>query len=178
MKKAIWVAVLAVFLALSPAVAQVSTDYDRGVDFSAFKTWAWMEGTPALDPFAQQRIEEAIESKLAEKGLVKAQSGQADLFVVTHVSVSTEKQVDVSHMGYGGYYGWRGWGGTWGSTYVNVREIPVGTLVVDLVDAEKNELVWRGMASDTISDKPKKREKRIRRAVSKMFHRFPPKPKG
>lgn len=177
MKKAGWIAVLAVFLALPTSMAQVKTDYDHGVDFSRFKTWAWMEGTPAPGPFAQERIQTILEAKLVEKGLVKAEDGDPDLFVVTHVSRSTEKQVDFSSLGYGGYYGWRGWGGGWGTTQVNVREIPIGTLVVDLVDARKNELVWRGMASDTIADKPKKNEKRVRRAVSKMFNRFPPRPK-
>jgi hypothetical protein len=176
MKKAGLIAVLAIFLAVPAATAQVKTDYDHGVDFSQFKTWAWMEGTPAQAPFAQERLEAILETKLVEKGLVKAEDGEPDLFVVTHVSRSTEKQVDVSSLGYGGYYGWRGWGGSWGTTQVNVREIPVGTLVVDLVDATKHELVWRGVASDTIANKPKKNEKRVRKAVSKMFNRFPPQP--
>jgi len=176
MKRTGLIALLAVFLALPATMAQVQTDYDHDVDFSRFKTWAWMEGTPAQSAFAQQRIETAIEIKLAEKGLTRT-DGQPDLFVVTHVSRSTEKQVDASYMSYGGYYGWGGWGAGWGSTYVNVREIPVGSLVVDLVDAEKNELVWRGMASDTLSEKTQKNEKKVKKAVSKMFHRFPPKSK-
>jgi len=174
MRKTGLIAVLAMLLAVPAATAQVKTDYDPQVDFSRFKTWTWMEGTPAPDPFSQQRIEDAIEAKLAEKGLVKAEGDEADLVVVTHVSVSAEKQVDVTHFGgYGGRYGWRA---GYGSSYVNVRDINVGTLVVDLVDAEKQELVWRGMASDTVANKPQKSEKKIRKAVSKMFNRFPPQP--
>lgn len=174
MKRTGLIALLAVLLALPATMAQVQTDYDHDVDFSRFKTWAWMEGTPAQSPFGQQRIETAIETKLAEKGLTKT-DGKPDLFVVTHVSHSTETRVDVSQMSYVGYRGWRGWGA--GSAIVNVREIPTGSLVVDLVEAEKNELVWRGMASDTLSENPKKNEKKVKKAVSKMFNRFPPKPK-
>ena len=175
MRKAGLIAALAVLLAVPAATAQVKTDYDPQVDFSRFKTWTWAEGTPAPDPFSQKRIEDAIEAKLVEKGLVKAEGEEADLLVVTHVSLSTEKQVDVTHMGgYGGRYGWRA---GYGSSYVNVRDINVGTLVVDLVDAEKQELVWRGMASDTVASKPKKSEKKIRKAVSRMFKDYPPKPK-
>ena len=36
-------------------------------------------------------------------------------------------------------------------TQAVVSEVPVGTLVVDLVDGKKKELVWRGIASDTLN---------------------------
>jgi hypothetical protein len=35
-------------------------------------------------------------------------------------------------------------------------------------------LVWRGTASDTVSDKPEKNEKKIQKAAEKMFKKYPP----
>jgi hypothetical protein len=36
-------------------------------------------------------------------------------------------------------------------------------------------LIWRGTASDTISDTPERNEKNLDKAVDKMFKKFPPK---
>ena len=54
------------------------------------------------------------------------------------------------------------------------RLIPVGSRVVDLVDAGSKELVWRGMASETLASNPEKSEKRINKVVKKLFKKSPP----
>jgi hypothetical protein len=51
----------------------------------------------------------------------------------------------------------------------------VGTLLVDLVDAKSNELVWRGLATKTLNKRPKNVRPLIDKAVKKMVKRFPPK---
>lgn len=76
-------------------------------------------------------------------------------------------------MGYAGYR-WGGWD-RWGPTTVNVYEIPTGTLIVDLLDGRSNELVWRGIATKTLSENPQKVAKLINKVVTKMFKKFPPK---
>ena len=55
-----------------------------------------------------------------------------------------------------------------------VREIPVGTILVDLVDAGTNKLVWRGTGTDVVSDKPEKNEAKINKLIPKMFKSYPP----
>ena len=74
--------------------------------------------------------------------------------------------------GYGGY-GWRGMGG-WASTSTTVSEYTVGTLVVDIFDAKSKELLFRGTASDELSDKAEKNQKKLAKASDKMFKDFPP----
>lgn len=162
---------------LAPAgLAQV--DYDRRVDFSRYSTYALMEGTPAPTAAVQGRIEAAIRFEVEVKGLTEAEF--PDLWIATHVSVGNKLSVNATSFGYGGYPGWGGWGG-WGglstgvyTTNVNVREIPVGQLLVDLVDAERGELVWRGIASGTVRSSPEKSERQINKKVGKMFKQFPP----
>ena len=51
-----------------------------------------------------------------------------------------------------------------------------GTLVVDLYDAKTKQLIWRGSAEDTLSDKAEKNEKNLDKGVAKMFKKFPPEP--
>jgi hypothetical protein len=58
------------------------------------------------------------------------------------------------------------------STTVNT--VHVGQAVVDIFDAKTKKLVFRGTASDELSDKPEKNEKKIEKATEKMFKDFPP----
>ena len=76
--------------------------------------------------------------------------------------------------GYGGY-GYRGWGGMgMGSATTTESEYTVGTLVVDIFDAKSKALMFRGTASDELSDKPEKNQKKLEKASDKMFKKFPP----
>ena len=157
--------------AASLVMAQsVRLDYDPRTDFSKYRTFALKEGTPAPSPLIQKRIEEALVAQLESKGLKRA-SGDGDLDVFTHVRVNVEKRVDFDTFGYRGYRGW-------GTTSANVTEVSVGTLIVDLVDSGRKELVWRGVATDTLpqSSTPEKSEKRIHKAMAKLFKKFPPPP--
>ena len=69
--------------------------------------------------------------------------------------------------------------GDWGTTDVRVNEILVGTLVIDIVDANKKELAWRGMGVREVDVQAKadKRDKNINSAVKKILKDFPPKAK-
>jgi Domain of unknown function (DUF4136) len=64
-----------------------------------------------------------------------------------------------------------------GGTTTTVNKYIVGTIVVDLYDRELKQLVWRGTATDTASDKPEKNAKKISKSMEKLFKKYPPKPK-
>ena len=81
-------------------------------------------------------------------------------------------------MGGGGWGmgpGW-GWGGGMGmgSSTTQVRNYTVGTLVLDMWEVERKQLVWRTTASDTLSDNPQKNSEKIQEAARKMFEEYPP----
>jgi len=95
-----------------------------------------------------------------------------------------DKQKDISAYSTGpmyGAYGY-GWGGGWGSTTtdVRVRDILVGSLAVDMVDAKKKQIAWRGLGTKEIDTgaKPEKRDKNIASAVTKILKNYPPKVKS
>ena len=159
---------LAFLTMVSLAHAGVKVDYDSGTDFSKYRSFGWLKGTSAPSDLIQKRIEHAVKSELTVKGMSSA-TGDPDLYVVTHASVGKQVRIDADTWGYRGR-----WRGGWGTTTVNVSEVPVGTLVVDLVDAGSKELVWRGMASQTLASNPEKSEKRIQKVVKKLFKKFPP----
>ena len=51
----------------------------------------------------------------------------------------------------------------------------VGTLVVELIDTSTSKVVWRGVASGTISDKSENNTRQLQKAVAEMFKAYPPK---
>jgi hypothetical protein len=77
---------------------------------------------------------------------------------------------------YNGGFGGRRFGG-FGNATTTTETYKVGTLVVDLFDAQSKELVFRGSSSDTLSDKSDKNIKNLNKGVEKMFKHFPPEAK-
>ena len=65
-----------------------------------------------------------------------------------------------------------------GGQTTTVTNIPTGTLIIDLVDAASNELVWRGTAKDNISTNatPEERQQKANEVCTQMFAKFPPAP--
>jgi hypothetical protein len=171
---------LAMFLAPAVLLAQkVSYDYNKTANFAAFKTYAHKEGTKVGQQLIDDRIVAAIDAQLALKGLTKAETNP-DVFVVYHIAFDKQKDISTYSSGGGGYgpYGW-GWGGGWagGTTTTQVRDILIGTLIIDLADAKANQLAWRGMGVKEVNTqaKPEKRDKSINEAVEKIFKNYPPK---
>src|ERR1700738_2678964 len=159
-----------VLLAATSALAQqVKTDYDRSADFSQYKTYSW-EKVQTQDPLWVDRIKAAVNSALAAKGWAEAPSG-GNVAVVAVEMTRNQQTLDTFYNGFGG--GWR-WGGGFGDATTTVENYKVGTLVVDLFDANTKKLVWRGSSSDTLSDKSDKNIKTLDKGVQKMFEHFPP----
>jgi hypothetical protein len=76
---------------------------------------------------------------------------------------------------FGGGWGWRSFGGGgFGDSTTTTETYRVNTLVVDLFDAKTKRLVWRGSASDTLSDKSGKNIKALDKSVEKLFEHLPP----
>ena len=171
-------------LATSVLLAQkVSYDYDKTANFAAFKTYAHKDGTKVGQPLIDSRIVAAIDAELAAKGFTKTEA-KPDVFVVYHIAFDKQKDITSFSSGYGGGYGpygW-GWGGGWaggGTTTTQVRDILIGTLVIDIADAAKGQLAWRGMGTKEVNTQasPEKRDKSINNAVKKIFKNYPPKQK-
>ncbi len=174
--------VLALAALLIPALVlaqKTSYDYDKSANFGSYKTYAHKDGTKVGQPLIDNRIVAAIDAELAAKGFTKTESNP-DVYVVYHVAFDKQKDISTFSSGGGGYgpYGW-GWGGGWagGTTTTSVRDILIGTLVVDVADAKKSQVVWRGMGVKEVDTqaKPEKRDKSITNAMKKIFKNYPPK---
>ena len=165
-------------LAAACSTLKVQSDYDPAVDFAKYRTYTYKEGTKLPYEIGQRRLESGLFTILAAKGLKRVDQG-GDLSVFMHSRVDKRTQINTTDYGFAGpgwgwYGGWGGYGG--GMTTSQVEEIPVGKVVVDLVDARDKKLVWRGWATADIDDTPSEQEE-YDKGFAKLFADYPPKRK-
>jgi len=157
----------ALFSAATLAAAKVFVNHDPGIDFSNYETYAWIAGTPSTNPTGEALVRSALDAALQSHGL-KRVDRSPDLFVASHVTRSDQQQISVQS------YGARNNQSAWEVSENGPQEIPVGTLIVDIVDAQSKELIWRGTGTATLSDKMSRNEKKLNKVLTKMFREFPP----
>jgi Domain of unknown function (DUF4136) len=174
--KRIFALIVLGLLVCSAAVAQkTNVDWERDANFSQYHTYGWQPSPHPAKGFWDQRIIDAIDQQLQAKGLTKVDSNP-DLWVVYSNSIHDQKEVVGTGYNMGPYWGWGWWGGPTTTTY-NTWVTKIGTLVVEISDAKQHELLWRGSATDTISDNSNKNIKTLDKAVAKLFKDYPPKGK-
>jgi hypothetical protein len=178
MKKNLLVMGVGAILLLSACSStSVRFDYERGVDFSQFKTFDFFEVPEDVeaDPLVLKRIDRAIADQLTAKGLTQS-SSDPDLMIAVHTAV--KDKVDVTNWGYGyaDYY-WHGyWGPRYGGGGTQVTQYEEGTLIIDMVDNAEDELIWRGEASRALPYNPtaEKIDALIDDVVARILVNYPP----
>ena len=177
----------------------IQRDYDESASFDDYQTFSWIAakntqdvpGPYRDDGLLDKRIKRAVTNALAYQGYTEQPDGTPDFYVVYRVGLE-EKGYSYGFgypygygFGYGGYgfghhsgfhrsffghggygYPYGGYGG-YGTTYTE------GTLVIDIIDAGTNELVWRGAAVSALGDATYD-AKDINKAVEKILEEFLP----
>ncbi len=173
--------ILPVLLLGTFAIAQdVSYNFDNTADFSKYRTYRWEKHPQSLDinEITLKQLSDAFDAELARKGLVKTGYAKADLVIVYQLAVKQEKEINSYSTGWGYGPGWGGYYGGGGSSSTNttISTISIGSVNLDIYDAVKQRLIWRGIASKTLDPKakPEKQEKNIAKAAAKLLKNYPP----
>jgi hypothetical protein len=147
-------------------VAQkVKVDSNPSAPFATYKTYSWAPGTSGLESLTDQRLHAGVDQRLAARGLTQ-NAAHPDLVVTTHVTTQEHQELVPTGFAYGPW-----WGGYGGGAYVETSV--EGTLIVDFYDAKTKQMVWRGVATATASEKPTKNIEKMNKALDKMFEKFP-----
>jgi hypothetical protein len=161
------------------ACAGVGVEFDPDEDFASYERWAWLPRLePPIQPLAltpeglSEEIERRTEEFLTTRGFVRVDEDEADFFVTYHVVVRTEivilsetnAEQHVSSMNDSPSYGVT-------RSEMRQRVYQRGELVIDVVEGEDRQLVWRGSTGSKYrgSWKP-----HARAAVTNILERFPP----
>jgi hypothetical protein len=169
-----WLVVVGVLAAsLSGCAYSIKTasDYDGRVNFSNYDTFFMMKGNSTGDSVWDERLVSQVKSTLMSKGWVEVPQGDGQTVVIVHVATSAEHTDESFYKGWGDWH-WR-WNGA-ASTTRFVEDYKVGTVVVTIFDANSKQAIWRGFATDAVSNNPKHAVNVRDAAVAKIFAQFPP----
>ena len=175
MKKIVLLTAILALTLTSCSSVRVNADYDKKVDFSAYKTYAYYKtgiDKVEISDLDKRRILNAIDQQMLAKGFTK--SDNPDLLI--NLFTKSREQVNVNQFNAGWGYGW-GWG--WNPYMMGGRQTTVttsteGTLYIDLIDAKKKEMIWQGEGTGVLTKNTNKKEERINEFVSQILSQYPP----
>ena len=172
MKKYILLSVTALCLAAtSCSPFNVRTDYSQTANFNQYKTYKLRITDLKLNYLDQDRVLNEVSRQLQAKGF--SVSENPDLIV--NVKANHKKINDVQKHAPYGVYGWGGgfgWG--FGMSRTFSSHYNEGSLLVDIIDAKTNRLVWQGIGEGIQVDRPEAKRKEIPMIVSEIMKNFPP----
>jgi len=170
---------LAVTLCATACVGlQPRADWDHDTDFAPLRSFALLPVSesekppedrpvsPYVSAIAIARAQRAAASVLVERGYLETERSRADFWVSAHVA--TQEKLDVYTTGYA-----TGWRGRWADGRTVATTYTEGTLIIDIIAARDQRLVWRGWVSQPVSGSGPGPE-RVREIVAAILGLFPP----
>ena len=192
-------AVLLCLFAAGCSGSRVTTDYQKGYDFSQVTTWGWREPRtqPAKDAelnsdLIRERIEQSIHDAMVAQGLNFVDNPKQTPNIVVHYLPSIQLKFDVRQTStanmfitdsyYDEYYD------AYYETYYPigsgsqpvVRDYLEGKLVIDFFTTKGDQVIWRGTNEKEIEDGPQSPEeikKEIDEIVTAIVAAYPPQTK-
>ena len=167
-------------LILAPRVmAKINVDFDPTLDFSKFKTFAYIGGVNTLE-FRQlnpnlisDRVHAGVSQALTARGLKEAKPDQQPDLVVRYWA-NSQSQIVSPSAGTWGQFG-QYVSDYWAYTYDLMRSESAldASLVIDLIDAKRKDLAWRLYMEQKIVDDDSIWNK-VLNEISKGFESYPP----
>jgi hypothetical protein len=176
-----FLALAALTLAGCASGPEIRADYDRGADFGKYRSYGFVAqaGTDEGDfkSLSTQMLQNAASRQMEARGYTR--SDNPDL--VINFKGQLEEKTDIESTPapyYGPGWGYGGWGGAywggWGGTEVTTHRYNVGTLVMDVVDREKRQVVYQGGIEGVVTrEMMQNREATITAAVGHLFSKYP-----
>jgi len=166
-------------LAGCASAPSVRSDYDKGADFGQFRTYGFLDQGTEPKWLAIQTLEAAATREMEARGYKLAP--EPDLLV--HFTGKLEDRADVQSVpgpmygpgwGYGGWYGAPYGGWAYSSPQVTTRHYKVGTLVMDIVDRARRQVVFQAGMEKTVTKKMlENQDAALNAAVANMFATYP-----
>src|SRR5271170_2529764 len=164
---------LLLWTATALTAQRVQTSYDHTADFSSYKTYCWSPKTASTSLW-DQRVEEAVSSSLAAKGLTQVPSGGELAIFATDSSQERQKLVTFCNGTRGGWGGGGFGGGPFCDAATTTKTYTVDTLAVGILDPNSGALLWRASLTDTLAGDSNAQNRNLDRDIEKLFSHFPP----
>lgn len=167
------VCVLTTTIAVSCApTVKVTTDYDRSVNFTVYKSFSLYNFTSTLNvnQLNAERIMNSVRSEMIKKGYIE-DNYNPDLMINVVSLLKDKKSISASYNGMYGPYGF--WPGGNGNATIRASDYKDGSIMVHVVDVKTNKLLWEGIGNAEMTKQPKNPDEAINNAVAKIMNEFP-----
>ena len=160
--------------------AEIRTDKDPTANIAAPKTFGFFSPLATdkarYSTLVTARLKAATRTQLEKRGYVYSEEAP-DLKVNFFVNVQDRQDVRTTAPAAGrGFYGYRLGYRAWGAYPYDIETVSYkqGTLAIDLIDANRNTLVWQGVAQGRLDAKMAKNPTpTIDKVVGEIFANFP-----
>ncbi len=161
---------------------RIATEADPEADFSRYRSFAFYSPLAiekhGYSSALSERMKAAARREMEARGYVFT-SDRPDLWV--NINAYTQRRTDVTTMptvDYAYYYSYRArayYAVPFWRDQAHVSRYTEGTVNIDLVDVERNRLVWEGVAVGRVTGTkdPAQRDARIDSTMADIFARYP-----
>lgn len=173
--------ILGVLLFAGCASKNASVDFRTDYDFSKLHTFDILPvdksvfDNPKISEIDVKRIGGLLSAELSKRYKAVAEP-EADFLVRYFIVVEERMRVDTYNASFGMYRG--GYGYHYGIQSPEVRNTyyQQGSIIVDILDKQSNEVVWRGSTEGRLKKDvtPAERDEQVARYLAELFEEFPP----
>lgn len=180
-----WLILVLVCLAGCARVSHVSRDYDSAYNFARLASYT-VEKQPAVSENATKidnqlmdnRLDRSMVATLNQKGYFLSATPDfiAQYGYYIKSVIESDPYADDVGVGFGSMFGRRAYSGVSVGSGSRVAQREVGIFVIDILDAQTQELVWQGKTSSRVLnyDQPEMVSQEVLKAVQEILQHFPP----
>lgn len=157
-------------LILTGCVASFNTYQKPNQDFSDYSTWCWLKGCEVVyqgpDHYYDQKTLEEITNVIAQKMYEKGytQSDDSSDLAVNYFIILEEDSTTISDE-YDDI--------VTSSFYPQYEKFLKGSLVIDIIDRQQSELIWRSSAEKYLDINPSYDPVMINKVITRAMKKFP-----
>lgn len=166
-------------LLISGCARYVVTDHDSRARFEQYQTYTLVgkneQDGDQFQTLDSARIESALRRELGQQAGLSHVDSREEADLLVRYWIEDTRRTESTGVSYGVGFG-RSPFGFGVATAPQSQEIKEGKLIVELVDSENRQVVWRATGQQNLNERmsPDQRSNLINRLASEMFKRYPP----
>jgi len=156
--------------------SDVYSDFDPNAKFDSYSNFMvleYMKSTPIKEK-GKKWIHSAINKELTRRGYTENKN--PDLLVKVMIKSKVTETTSLTrndNFYWGSDYYQYGWGINTGINRVKYETQTEGTIIIDVIDRKKKELIWQGRATAAVKDDKNMSEKSVNAIIAKLFNTYP-----
>lgn len=164
MKKLLFISLISLLFSCSSSY-RVSSDYDYEANLQQYQTFQVIKNepicAPVSNPIHRKRIERAIKEEMIQAGFEEEHNGELSIYFQLKLEMIKDVEKTWPYFDSWNYPG-----------KIRYYEYQQGTLVLDIYDTQRREIIWHGAVVGMLGEKMNKPDKKIKKAVRDLIQEF------